>query len=150
MQATLLSLLTLLIVSMAAAAIFDRIRKLVTALARQKDRRRLRDDIPDLFTASITDDAQVPVASFACISQASSMPASNLTNCNMNIMHSMFRTLRVTLGVILLTFVGSMTYAQTTEPTYGPASVTTDKPDYAPRSNAVFTGAGFKPGEQVQ
>ncbi|MDO9372760.1 MAG: MBG domain-containing protein, partial [Ferruginibacter sp.] len=32
----------------------------------------------------------------------------------------------------------------------GQATVTTDKPDYAPRSNAVFTGAGFQPGESVQ
>ncbi|WP_162944450.1 beta strand repeat-containing protein [Flavisolibacter nicotianae] len=31
----------------------------------------------------------------------------------------------------------------------GPATVITDKPDYAPRSNAVFTGAGFQPGETV-
>src|SRR5882672_9928784 len=27
--------------------------------------------------------------------------------------------------------------------------VTTDKPDYAPRSNAVFTGSGFLPGDSV-
>ncbi|MBB1286786.1 Ig-like domain repeat protein, partial [Flavisolibacter sp. BT320] len=32
----------------------------------------------------------------------------------------------------------------------GPVTVTTDKPDYAPRSNAVFTGTGFKPYEDVQ
>ncbi|HSC53241.1 MAG TPA: T9SS type A sorting domain-containing protein [Phnomibacter sp.] len=32
----------------------------------------------------------------------------------------------------------------------GQATVTSDKPDYAPRSNAVFTGSGFLPGEQVQ
>ncbi|HSB93878.1 MAG TPA: hypothetical protein VLC28_12200, partial [Flavitalea sp.] len=150
MQATLLSLLTLLMVSMAAAAMFDYLRKRILASVRYRDRRRPPNDITDLITSSITADAQVPVASFARIPQASSMLEFNLTNCNMNIMHSMFRTLRVTIAVILLTFVGSMTYAQTTEPTYGPASVTTDKGDYAPRSNAVFTGAGFKPGEQVQ
>ena len=32
----------------------------------------------------------------------------------------------------------------------GQATVTSDKPDYAPRSTAVFTGAGFQPGETVQ
>ena len=32
----------------------------------------------------------------------------------------------------------------------GQATVTSDKPDYAPRSNAVFTGAGFQAFEQVQ
>ena len=31
----------------------------------------------------------------------------------------------------------------------GPATVMSDKADYAPRSNAVFTGAGFNPGETV-
>ncbi|WP_066403007.1 MBG domain-containing protein [Flavisolibacter tropicus] len=31
----------------------------------------------------------------------------------------------------------------------GPVTVTTDKPDYAPRSTAVFTGTGFLPGETV-
>jgi hypothetical protein len=29
------------------------------------------------------------------------------------------------------------------------ANVTSDKPDYAPRTNAVFTGTGFSPGETV-
>src|SRR5436190_1526598 len=29
------------------------------------------------------------------------------------------------------------------------ATVTTDQPDYAPRSTATFTGAGFKPNEEV-
>src|SRR6476619_3714810 len=29
------------------------------------------------------------------------------------------------------------------------ATVTTDQPDYAPRSNAVFTGSGFAPNENV-
>ncbi|RXK57822.1 HYR domain-containing protein [Lacibacter luteus] len=32
----------------------------------------------------------------------------------------------------------------------GQATVISDKPDYAPRSNAVFTGAGFQAFEQVQ
>jgi hypothetical protein len=31
----------------------------------------------------------------------------------------------------------------------GPVTVATDKPDYAPRSNAVFTGTGFAPGETI-
>ena len=83
MQATLLSLLTLLIVSMAAAVIFDQIRKLVTAWIRQKDRRRLPYDIPDLFTSSITDDAQAPVASFAHIIQVSPVLDFKLTNCKL-------------------------------------------------------------------
>src|SRR3982750_3814278 len=30
-----------------------------------------------------------------------------------------------------------------------PAKKTTNKPDYAPRSNAVFTGSGFAPNEDV-
>ncbi len=41
-------------------------------------------------------------------------------------------------------------HAQITTTTSGSAaSVTSDKDDYAPRSNAVFTGAGFQPGEAV-
>src|SRR5687768_4213841 len=31
----------------------------------------------------------------------------------------------------------------------GQATVTSDKPDYAPLSNAVFTGSGFLPNENV-
>jgi hypothetical protein len=65
-----------------------------------------------------------------------------------NSMQTKLRLLGITLSVILLSFVSSFLYAQTTE-TYGPAAVTTDKPDYAPRSNAVFTGSGFKPFEDV-
>jgi hypothetical protein len=49
------------------------------------------------------------------------------------------------LSLLLIVFLSlSANYAQ------GQATVTTDKPDYAPRSNAVFTGAGFLPGETVQ
>jgi hypothetical protein len=50
---------------------------------------------------------------------------------------------QVTLACILFLTLGTG-YVQ------GQATVTTDKPDYAPRSNAVFTGAGFAPGETVQ
>ena len=32
---------------------------------------------------------------------------------------------------------------------FGQATVTTDKPDYAPLSNAVFTGRGFAPNEEI-
>jgi hypothetical protein len=49
--------------------------------------------------------------------------------------------LGITLSVILFSFV--------TTSVFGQATVTTDKPDYAPRSNAVFTGSGFAPGEDV-
>ncbi|WP_216823559.1 YDG domain-containing protein, partial [Niastella vici] len=44
------------------------------------------------------------------------------------------------LIVVLLLLTGSFAYAQT---------VTSDKSDYAPLSNAVFTGSGFAPNETV-
>ena len=48
-------------------------------------------------------------------------------------------------------FVGSVqaTHAQYLQ-NVGPVTVTTDKPDYAPRSTAVFSGTGFQPFEDVQ
>src|SRR5688572_4318996 len=50
--------------------------------------------------------------------------------------------------LLLITLVFGMqgVFAQVTPPV---ATVTSDKPDYAPRSNAVFTGAGFTPFESV-
>src|SRR6476661_6823645 len=51
------------------------------------------------------------------------------------------------LMLIVTFFIGNFSvYAQTNNPA---ATVITDKPDYAPRSNAVFTGSGFQPGETV-
>ena len=50
-------------------------------------------------------------------------------------------------------FMGGVQKAQAQYKAYrdnvGNATVTTDKLDYAPRSNAVFTGKGFQPGETV-
>jgi hypothetical protein len=43
---------------------------------------------------------------------------------------------------MLMVFLVTASWAQT-------ATVTTDKPDYAPRSTAIFTGSGFAPFEQV-
>jgi len=54
----------------------------------------------------------------------------------------------VTLSVIFFSFVTTQTFAQYLE-NVGPVTVTSDKPDYAPRSTATFTGKGFKPGESV-
>ncbi|MCW3090064.1 MAG: C-terminal target protein, partial [Ferruginibacter sp.] len=48
----------------------------------------------------------------------------------------------ITLAFILFLSIGALNVQ-------GQATVTTDKPDYAPRSNAVFTGSGFQPGEDV-
>ena len=47
------------------------------------------------------------------------------------------------MSVLFLSFAFSTT-------ALGQATVTSDKGDYPPRSNAVFTGAGFAPGETVQ
>ena len=44
--------------------------------------------------------------------------------------------------VVTLLFMATVT-------AFSQATVTSDKDDYAPRSTAIFTGAGFAPGEQV-
>src|SRR6476620_12022871 len=64
-------------------------------------------------------------------------------------MQPKLRLLGMTLGVILMTLFSTVTHAQY-KTNVGNATVTTDKPDYAPRSNAVFTGAGFMPGDSVR
>jgi hypothetical protein len=46
-----------------------------------------------------------------------------------------------------ITFLHVTSYSQTD--VTQTASVNTDKPDYAPLSNAVFTGSGFAPNEDV-
>src|SRR5687768_12836838 len=51
------------------------------------------------------------------------------------------RILATGVAVLLLVFLTTMTFGQ--------ASVTGDAEDYAPRSTATFTGAGFLPGETV-
>src|SRR5687767_13005997 len=51
------------------------------------------------------------------------------------------------LGTFLSVLFLSIAFSTTA---FGQATVTSDKDDYAPRSNAVFTGAGFLPGESVQ
>src|SRR6476661_1005534 len=58
-------------------------------------------------------------------------------------MYLKLRTLLLPFIVMVFSVFTTVTHAQT-------ATVTTDKPDYAPRSNAVFTGTGFQPGETVQ
>src|SRR6476661_1122146 len=57
-------------------------------------------------------------------------------------MYLKLRTLLLPFFVMVFSVFTTVTHAQT-------ATVTTDKPDYAPRSNAVFTGTGFQPGETV-
>ena len=66
-------------------------------------------------------------------------------------MQPKLRFLVMTLSVILLSFITVNSFAQYNhyKENVGTATVTTDKPDYAPRSNAVFTGVGFAPGETV-
>jgi large repetitive protein len=64
------------------------------------------------------------------------------------------RKISVQLGLMALLFVtmffGGVQKAQAQyKVNVGSATVTTDKPDYAPRSNAVFSGKGFAPGETV-
>src|SRR6476661_10301435 len=88
--------------------------------------------------------------------------ATSVVSLNHEIMNAVlpFRQLRsersisVRLGlmaVLLVTlFLGGVQSVQAQyKENVGPATVITDKPDYAPRSNAVFTGAGFRPGETV-
>ena len=54
----------------------------------------------------------------------------------------------VMCSVIFFSFVSTNSFAQYLE-NVGLVTVTPDKPDYAPRSTATFTGTGFKPGEEV-
>ena len=42
-----------------------------------------------------------------------------------------------------------MVFSLVSQSAFGQATVTTDKDDYAPRSNAVFTGSGFVAFEKV-
>src|SRR5687767_10596543 len=56
--------------------------------------------------------------------------------------HPMLRQLPVIIALLLLSAVGVKAQVST-------ATVTSDKPDYAPRSNAVFTGSGFTAFESV-
>src|SRR5688572_14208409 len=51
--------------------------------------------------------------------------------------------------VFFLISVPGLLAQVTTTTSSSTATVTSDKDDYAPRSNAVFTGAGFSPGEAV-
>src|SRR3954471_2079001 len=57
-------------------------------------------------------------------------------------MYLKLRTLLLPFFVMVFSVCTIAANAQT-------ATVTTDKPDYAPRSNAVFAGSGFEPGETV-
>ena len=50
----------------------------------------------------------------------------------------------VLLSLLAFTLMSIKGYSQTST-----ATITTDQPDYAPRSTAVFTGSGFQPGENV-
>ena len=51
------------------------------------------------------------------------------------------RLLAAAVSVTLFLLVGSLALGQ--------ATVTTDQPDYAPRSTALFSGSGFMPNEDV-
>ena len=79
------------------------------------------------------------------------IPVKNTKSLTANsfVMQPKLRLLRMMLGVIVLLLITSFAYSQALS-NVGPVTVTTDKPDYAPRSNAVFTGTGFLPGETVQ
>jgi hypothetical protein len=57
-------------------------------------------------------------------------------------MQSKLRVLLSTSLLVLFSFLSVLAQGQT-------ATVTSDKPDYAPRSTAVFTGRGFLPNENV-
>ena len=72
-----------------------------------------------------------------------------ITLFNRTCMPSTLRLLGMTLGVVLLSLISTISKAQYLT-NVGPVTVTTDKPDYAPRSTAIFTGTGFQPGEIVQ
>lgn len=95
----------------------------------------------------IVNDAQLAAASFFL----RPIPVKNTKylTVNYSAMQPKLRLLRMMLGVILLLLITSFAYSQALS-NVGPVTVTTDKPDYAPRSNAVFTGTGFLPGETVQ
>ena len=61
--------------------------------------------------------------------------------------------MRLLLRCLILTLVAitllSVNVNAQTETIVQTATVTSDKPDYAPLSNAVFTGSGFAPNEDV-
>jgi hypothetical protein len=57
-------------------------------------------------------------------------------------MYLKLRTLLLPFFVMVFSVFATVVQAQT-------ATVTNDKPDYAPRSTAVFTGSGFQPNEDV-
>ena len=61
-------------------------------------------------------------------------------------MRLLLRCLVLTLVAITLLSVNVNAQTETIVQT---ATVTSDKPDYAPLSNAVFTGSGFAPNEDV-
>jgi hypothetical protein len=84
---------------------------------------------------------KLQVAANNTISIPSQKTPSSINFFNQKSMQTKLRLLGITLSVILLSFV--------TTSVFGQATVTSDKEDYAPRSNAVFTGAGFAPGETV-
>ena len=57
------------------------------------------------------------------------------------IMNAMLRNLARLTVVLTITLTCSSTFGQ--------ATLTTDKPDYAPQSTATIYGTGFEPGEDV-
>ena len=95
----------------------------------------------------IVNDAQLAVASFFL----RPIPVKNTKSLTVNYsaMLPKLRLLVMTLGVVLLSLISTISQAQYLE-NVGPVTVTSDRPDYAPRSTATFTGTGFLPGEIVQ
>src|SRR6478609_2218499 len=106
MEISVLALLTLLIVSMTAAIVFGNFRKLFNGL-RYRRRTHFTFDFPDNFTSSTIDDAQPAAASVTFIPQAYQLPGTTFTDCNLKFMQAILRSLRMTISVILLTFVSS-------------------------------------------
>ncbi|MGN6164558.1 MAG: beta strand repeat-containing protein, partial [Flavisolibacter sp.] len=84
-------------------------------------------------------DAQPLAASFLLV--AAPFKNTKSLTANYFTMQPKLRLLGMTVAVLLMSFVTTIAFGQ--------ATVTSDKPDYAPRSNAVFTGSGFLPGETV-
>src|SRR6478672_9027154 len=59
------------------------------------------------------------------------------------------RSLLHTFNLLMLCFAVTFCFAVTANAQTRTATVITDKPDYAPRSTAIFTGSGFSPNENV-
>ena len=69
-----------------------------------------------------------------------------ITSFHLNTICNMKNLIRKTSLLTILLLLANLFFVSES---FGQATVTSDKPDYAPLSNAVFTGHGFAPNENV-